>query len=77
MDFEFHVDELVVIISALRQEYRRACECAIIARRKQSTASTVDAARDFLNMANYYDERCAKCEDLYKKIVDRNILEDL
>lgn len=77
MNFNFSIDELVVVVSALRQEYRRACECAIVARRKQSTASTVEAARDFLNMANCYDERCAKCEDLYEKIVDRNILEDL
>lgn len=77
MDFKFSVDELVVVVSALRQEYRRACECAIIARRKQDTASTVDATREFLEMANWYDERCAKCEDLYEKIVDRNILEDL
>lgn len=77
MKFDFSVGELVVVVSALRQEYRRACECAIVARRKQSTASTIDAARDFLNMAKCYDERCAECEDLYKKIVDRNILEDL
>lgn len=77
MNFNFSVDELVVIVSALRQEYRRACECALVARRKQSTASTVEAAREFLDMANFCDERCAKCEDLYEKIVDRNILEDL
>ena len=77
MDFKFSVDELVVVVSALRQEYRHACECAMLARRKQSTASTVEAAREFLDMANFYDERCAKCKDLYEKIVDRNILEDL
>lgn len=77
MNFNFSVDELVVIVSALRQEYRRACECALVARQKQSTASNVEAAREFLDMANFYDERCAKCEDLYEKIVDRNILEDL
>lgn len=77
MDFKFSVDELVVIVSALRQEYRHSCECALIARRKQSTASTVDAAREFLDMANWYDERCAKCADVYEKIVDKNIVEDL
>lgn len=77
MRFDFSVDELVVIISALRQEYRRACECATVARRKQSTASTVEAARDLLNMAKWYDERCSKCADVYRKIVDKNILEDL
>lgn len=77
MRFDFSVDELVVIVSALRTEYRRYCEGAIVARRKQSTACTADAARDFLKMANWYDERCAICEDLYKKIIDKNILEDL
>lgn len=76
-NFKFSVDELVVIVSALREEYRRVSACTILARRKQSAASTADAARDFLNMANWCDERCAKCEDLYKKIIDRDILEDM
>lgn len=77
MDFKFSVDELVVVVSALRQEYRRACECATVARRKQSTASTVDESRTFLDLAKWYDERCSKCADVYRKIVDKNILEDL
>lgn len=77
MNFNFSIDELVVIVSALRQEYRRACECKLVASRKQSTAGTAEAVREFWDMANFCDERCAKCEDLYKKIVDRNIVEDL
>lgn len=77
MDFKFSVDELVVVISALRLEYKRACEGAIVARRKQSTASSVEASRYFLNMAKWYDERCSKCADIYRKIIDKNILEDL
>ena len=77
MDFKFSVDELVTIASALRQDYRHCCECATVARRKQSTASSVEASRDFLNMAKWYDERCSKCADVYRKIVDKNILEDL
>lgn len=77
MKFEFSIDELIVIVSALRMEYRRSCEGMIVARRKQSTASSIDAVRDFLEMANWYDERCEKCADLYKKIVDKNIVEDL
>lgn len=77
MDLNFSIDELIVIVSALRQEYRHACEGAILARNKQSTARTVDASREFLDMAKFYDERCEKCDDLYKKIVDKSILEDL
>ena len=77
MDFKFSVDELVVVVSALRQEYRHACEYATVARRKQSTASSAEASRDFLNMAKWYDERCSKCADVYRKIIDKNILEDL
>ena len=77
MEFNFSVDELVVVVSALRLEYKRACEGAIVARRKQSTASSDEASCDFLNMAKWYDERCSKCEDIYRKIVDKNILEDL
>lgn len=77
MNFDFSVDELVVVVSALRQEYRRNCECATVARRKQSAASTVDEARVFLDMANWYDERCAKCAEVYKKIIDHEIVEDL
>lgn len=77
MDFKFSVDELVVVVSALRQEYRCACECATVARRKQSTASTFDESRAFLDLAKWYDERCSKCADVYRKIIDKNILEDL
>lgn len=77
MDFKFSVDELVTIVSALRQEYRRCCECATVARRQQLTASTVEAANDFLNMAKWYDERCSKCADVYRKVIDKNILEDI
>lgn len=77
MRFDFSVDELIVIVSALRMEYRRACECATVARRKQSTASSVEASRDFLNMAKWYDDRCSKCADVYRKIIDKNIVEDL
>ena len=77
MDFKFSVDELVLIVSALRLEYKRACEGAIVARRKQSTASSVEASRDLSKMAKWYDERCSKCADIYRKIIDRNILEYL
>ena len=77
MRFDFSVDELIVIVSALRLEYKRACEGAIVARRKQSTASSLEASRDFLNMAKWYDERCSKCADVYRKIIDKNIVEDL
>lgn len=77
MDFKFSVDEFVVVVSALRQEYRRACECAIIARRKQASASKADVALEFMDLANKYDERCAKCAEMYKKFIDRDILEDL
>lgn len=77
MKFEFSIDELIVIVSALRAEYRQSCEGAIVARRKQSTANGVDAAREFLEMSNWFDERCEKCADLYKKIIDKNIVEDL
>lgn len=77
MDLNFSIDELIVIVSALRQEYRHACEGALLARHKQSTAKTADASREFLDMANFYDERCADCDDLYKKIVGKNIVEDL
>jgi len=77
MKFDFSVDELVVVVSALRQEYCRACECATVARRKQSVASTVEESRAFLDMAKWYDERCSMCADVYRKIIDKNILEDL
>lgn len=76
MRFNFSVDELVIIVSALRAEYRRCCEGAIIAR-KWSVASTDETARDFLEMARSFDVRCAECTDLYKKIIDKNIVEDL
>ena len=77
MDFKFSVDELVVVVSALRLEYQRACEGATVARQNQSTASTDEVARDFSNIAKWYDERCSKCADVYRKIVDKNMLEDL
>lgn len=77
MDFKFSVDELVLVVSALRLEYKRSCEGAIVARQKQLTASSAEASRDFSNMAKWYDERCSKCADIYRKIVDKNILEDL
>lgn len=77
MEFNFSVDELVVIISALRTEYRRCCEGAIIARRKSSVARTDDVLQDFLEMARGFDARCADCTDLYKKIINKDILEDL
>lgn len=77
MKFEFSVDELVVVVSALRTEYRHNCEGAIIARRKQSAASTIDAASEFSEMAGWFDKRCETCADLYKKIIDKNIVEDL
>ena len=77
MNFKFSVDELVVIASGLRSEYRRSCEFAMVARKKQSIASTVEAAREFLDIANYHDKRCAMCVKAYEKIMDRNIVEDL
>ena len=77
MDFEFSVDELVVVAWALRREYRNACECATAARRYQSTASTVDESRRFLELAEWYDKRCSKYADVYRKIIDKDILEDI
>lgn len=77
MDFKFSVDELVVVVSALRLEYQRACEGATVARQNQSIASTDEVARDFANIAKWYDERCSKCADVYRKIIDKNIMEDL
>lgn len=77
MDFKFSVDELVVVVSALRLEYQRACDGATVARRNQSTASTDEVARDFANIAKWYEDRCSKCADVYRKIIDKNILEDL
>lgn len=77
MEFNFSVDELVVVVSALRLEYKRACEGAIVARRKQSTASSVEASRYFSNMEKWCDEHCSKCADVYRKIIDKTILEDL
>lgn len=77
MRYDFSADELVVVISALRLEYQRACEGATVARKHQSTASTDEVARDFANIAKWYDNRCSKCADVYRKIVDINITEDL
>lgn len=77
MDFKFSVDELVVVVSALRLEYQRACDGATVARQNQSTASTDEVARDFANIAKWYEDLCSKCADVYRKIVNRNILEDM
>lgn len=77
MNFKFSADELVVIVSALREEYRKSCEFAMVARKKQSIASTVEVAREFLEIANYHDKRCGECVKLYDKILHRNLVEDL
>ena len=77
MKFNFSVNELVVILSALRGEYRRCLEGAEIARRKMSTASTIAVEREFSEIAVSYEERCTQCEFLYKRIVDKNIVEEL
>lgn len=77
MEFNFSIYELIVIAAGLRGEYRRSCECATVARKKQLTASTDEAAREFLDIAKYYDDRCAKCVKAYEKIMNKNIVEDL
>lgn len=77
MDFKFSVDELVVMISSFRDEYRYYCECANIARQKQLTASTDDSERVLSDIVKYYDKRCETYAGLYKKIIGRNIVEDL
>lgn len=77
MKFDFSVNELVVIVSALRAEYRRCLEGGEIAKRKMSTASTIAVERDFSVIAESFNERCTACEFLYKKIIDKDIREDL
>lgn len=77
MDFNFSIDELIVIAAGLLGEYRRSCERATVARKKQLNASTDEAAREFLDIAKYYDDRCAKCAKTYEKIMNRKIVEDL
>lgn len=77
MDFKFSVDELIVVVAGLRGEYRKSCECATVARKKQLSASTDENAREFLDIAKYYDDRCEKCVKAYEKIMNRNIVEDL
>lgn len=76
MDFNFSVDELVVIVSALRTEYRRYLEGWSLAGRKAYVATATNA-REFVRIRDDYRRLCILCAQLYKKIIDKDILEDL
>lgn len=76
MDFKFSVDELVVIVSALRTEYRRYLEGQTLAGRK-ACAATATNARELVSIRDDYRRLCILCAKLYRKIIDKDILEDL
>lgn len=76
MDFNFSVDELVVIVSALRTEYRRYLEEHALAGRK-AYAATPTNAMELVRIRDDYSRLCILCAKLYRKIIDKDILEDL